>query len=121
VIGEDDEPLGVLETSEALRRARDAGLDLVEVAPNRRTNPHRPGVEGELPATRARPGSLSRMSDATPEEAQRCAAVCARFNDAAYYRLLGLTAESDRPGSGASRWPSTTGSPSSTGACTEAR
>jgi translation initiation factor IF-3 len=33
VIGEDDEPLGVLETSEALQRAGDAGLDLVEIAP----------------------------------------------------------------------------------------
>lgn len=34
VIDEDGEQLGVLETREAIRRARERGLDLVEVAPN---------------------------------------------------------------------------------------
>ncbi|GAB5407017.1 MAG: translation initiation factor IF-3 [Aureliella sp.] len=34
VISEDGEQLGVLDTEAALTRARDAGLDLVEVAPN---------------------------------------------------------------------------------------
>jgi translation initiation factor IF-3 len=34
VIDEDGEQLGVLETREAIRRAREKGLDLVEVAPN---------------------------------------------------------------------------------------
>jgi translation initiation factor IF-3 len=33
VIGQDGVVLGVLETAEALQRAREAGLDLVEVAP----------------------------------------------------------------------------------------
>ena len=36
VVSEDGEQLGVLPTEEALERARDAGLDLVEVAPNER-------------------------------------------------------------------------------------
>ena len=34
LIGENNEQIGVIETDEARRRARDAGLDLVEVAPN---------------------------------------------------------------------------------------
>jgi translation initiation factor IF-3 len=34
LIGADGEQLGIVETSEALRRAQDADLDLVEVAPN---------------------------------------------------------------------------------------
>ncbi|HEX8136325.1 MAG TPA: translation initiation factor IF-3 [Pyrinomonadaceae bacterium] len=34
VIDEDGEQLGVLETRDAIRRARERGLDLVEVAPN---------------------------------------------------------------------------------------
>lgn len=34
MIDEDGEQLGVLETREAIRRAREKGLDLVEVAPN---------------------------------------------------------------------------------------
>ncbi len=34
VIGAEGEQLGVLKTSDALKQARDAGLDLVEVAPN---------------------------------------------------------------------------------------
>jgi translation initiation factor IF-3 len=34
VIGENNEQLGILSTADALRMARDAGLDLVEVAPN---------------------------------------------------------------------------------------
>jgi translation initiation factor IF-3 len=34
VIDEDGEQLGVLETRDAIRRAREKGLDLVEVAPN---------------------------------------------------------------------------------------
>ena len=34
VIGEDGEQFGVLETREAIRRARELGMDLVEVAPN---------------------------------------------------------------------------------------
>ena len=33
LIGEDKQPLGVITTSEAMRMAREAGLDLVEVAP----------------------------------------------------------------------------------------
>ncbi|UCE02692.1 MAG: translation initiation factor IF-3 [Candidatus Latescibacterota bacterium] len=36
VVGEDGEQLGVLPTREALTRARELGLDLVEVAPNSR-------------------------------------------------------------------------------------
>ena len=36
VVSEDGEQLGVLATEVALERARDAGLDLVEVAPNER-------------------------------------------------------------------------------------
>ncbi len=36
VIGEDGEQLGILERDEALRLAEEAGLDLVEVAPNSR-------------------------------------------------------------------------------------
>ncbi len=36
VIGPDGQQLGVLSTSEALAKARDEGLDLVEVAPNER-------------------------------------------------------------------------------------
>ncbi len=36
VVSEDGEQLGVLATEDALERARDAGLDLVEVAPNER-------------------------------------------------------------------------------------
>ncbi len=34
LIGENNEQIGVIETDEGRRRARDAGLDLVEVAPN---------------------------------------------------------------------------------------
>ena len=34
VIGEDGEQLGVMETRDAVRKAREQGLDLVEVAPN---------------------------------------------------------------------------------------
>lgn len=34
VIGADGEQLGVLKTSDALKQAKDAGFDLVEVAPN---------------------------------------------------------------------------------------
>jgi translation initiation factor IF-3 len=34
LIGADGEQLGILETSEALKKAQDANLDLVEVAPN---------------------------------------------------------------------------------------
>lgn len=34
VIGEDGEQLGVMDTRDAVRRAREQGLDLVEVAPN---------------------------------------------------------------------------------------
>ncbi|HEX8891030.1 MAG TPA: translation initiation factor IF-3 [Pyrinomonadaceae bacterium] len=34
VIGEDGEQLGVMDTRDAVRRAREKGLDLVEVAPN---------------------------------------------------------------------------------------
>jgi translation initiation factor IF-3 len=34
VIGDDGEQLGVMETREAVRKAREQGLDLVEVAPN---------------------------------------------------------------------------------------
>lgn len=36
VVSEDGEQLGILATEDALTRARDAGLDLVEVAPNER-------------------------------------------------------------------------------------
>jgi translation initiation factor IF-3 len=36
VVSEDGEQLGVLPTEQALERAQDAGLDLVEVAPNER-------------------------------------------------------------------------------------
>lgn len=36
LIGQNDEQIGIVETEEALRRARDAGLDLVEVAPSAR-------------------------------------------------------------------------------------
>lgn len=36
VIADNGEQLGVIDTREALRRAREAGLDLVEVAPNER-------------------------------------------------------------------------------------
>ena len=36
VVSEDGEQLGVMATEDALERARDAGLDLVEVAPNER-------------------------------------------------------------------------------------
>jgi len=36
VIASDGEPLGVIPTEDALTKARDAGLDLVEVAPNER-------------------------------------------------------------------------------------
>lgn len=36
VIGPSDEMLGVIETSEALRRANEAGLDLVEISPEAR-------------------------------------------------------------------------------------
>src|SRR5688572_32642660 len=34
VVGEDGEQFGVLETRDAIRRAREQGMDLVEVAPN---------------------------------------------------------------------------------------
>lgn len=36
VVSEDGEQLGIIPTEEALQRARDAGLDLVEVAPGER-------------------------------------------------------------------------------------
>lgn len=36
LIGENNEQIGVIETYEAMRRARETGLDLVEVAPNER-------------------------------------------------------------------------------------
>lgn len=36
LIGQNDEQIGIVETEEALRRAQEAGLDLVEVAPNAR-------------------------------------------------------------------------------------
>lgn len=36
LIGEGDEQVGIIETAEAIRRAREAGMDLVEVAPNDR-------------------------------------------------------------------------------------
>ncbi len=36
VIAEDGEQLGILPTDEALKRARDSGMDLVEVSPNER-------------------------------------------------------------------------------------
>ena len=36
VVSSDGEQLGVIPTEEALEKARDAGLDLVEVAPNER-------------------------------------------------------------------------------------
>jgi translation initiation factor IF-3 len=36
VVSEEGEQLGIIPTEEALERARDAGLDLVEVAPNER-------------------------------------------------------------------------------------
>ncbi|MFZ5830890.1 MAG: translation initiation factor IF-3 [Planctomycetota bacterium] len=36
VVGEEGAQLGILPTDDALRRAREAGLDLVEVAPNER-------------------------------------------------------------------------------------
>ncbi|MCG3180268.1 MAG: Translation initiation factor IF-3 [Phycisphaerae bacterium] len=36
LIGEGDEQVGIVDTSEAMRRAREAGMDLVEVAPNDR-------------------------------------------------------------------------------------
>ena len=34
VVGEDGEPLGVMDTRDAVQRAREQGLDLVEIAPN---------------------------------------------------------------------------------------
>ena len=34
VVGEDNEPLGVMDTRDAIQTARTAGLDLVEIAPN---------------------------------------------------------------------------------------
>lgn len=34
VIGEDGEPIGVMDTRDAIQKARQAGLDLVEIAPN---------------------------------------------------------------------------------------
>ena len=34
VIGEDGEPLGVMDTRDAVQKARESGLDLVEIAPN---------------------------------------------------------------------------------------
>jgi translation initiation factor IF-3 len=34
VVGEDGEQLGVMDTRDAIRRARESGMDLVEVAPN---------------------------------------------------------------------------------------
>ena len=34
VVGEDGEPLGVMDTRDAIQRAREQGLDLVEIAPN---------------------------------------------------------------------------------------
>lgn len=34
LLGEDNELIGVMPTSEALRRAEDAGVDLVEISPN---------------------------------------------------------------------------------------
>ncbi len=36
LIGPDDEQIGVIETNEALRRAQEAGLDLVEISPDAR-------------------------------------------------------------------------------------
>ncbi|MBX3377001.1 MAG: translation initiation factor IF-3 [Phycisphaeraceae bacterium] len=36
LIGPDDEQIGVVETSEAMRRAQEAGLDLVEIVPDAR-------------------------------------------------------------------------------------
>ena len=36
VVSETGEQLGIIPTEQALERARDAGLDLVEVAPNER-------------------------------------------------------------------------------------
>ncbi len=36
LIGPNNEQIGIVETAEALRRAREAGMDLVEVAPNER-------------------------------------------------------------------------------------
>ncbi|MCH1496434.1 MAG: translation initiation factor IF-3, partial [Rubripirellula sp.] len=36
VVSEDGEQLGIIPTEQALERARDAGLDLVEVAPSER-------------------------------------------------------------------------------------
>ena len=36
MVSEEGEQLGIIPTEQALERARDAGLDLVEVAPNER-------------------------------------------------------------------------------------
>ncbi|MFW6065981.1 MAG: translation initiation factor IF-3, partial [Planctomycetota bacterium] len=36
LIDENNEQVGIIETNEAMKRARDAGLDLVEVSPNTR-------------------------------------------------------------------------------------
>jgi uncharacterized protein (TIGR00369 family) len=38
------------------------------------------------------------MSSPTEAERARCSEVCARFNAAGYYKLLGMVASSDRPG-----------------------
>ncbi len=34
VVGEDGEQFGVMDTRDAIQKARDTGLDLVEIAPN---------------------------------------------------------------------------------------
>src|SRR5689334_8689262 len=39
-----------------------------------------------------------RMDAPTPSTAERCSAVCARFNASNYYQLLGMEARSDEPG-----------------------
>jgi uncharacterized protein (TIGR00369 family) len=38
------------------------------------------------------------MSEVTKAELEQCRAVCAKFEAAGYYRLLGMTASSDAPG-----------------------
>lgn len=45
------------------------------------------------------------MDEPSPPDAERLRAICARFNAAPFYRLLGMEAGSDRPGASRVRLP----------------
>jgi len=85
VVAEDGEEFGVMDTRDAIRSAREKGMDLVEVAPTAR---HASGVRSGVPS-RGSPSVSSRRSHGSTmgETRARAAArsvVTKRWNDAAW-------------------------------------